>query len=386
MAARLQNVSSCSGRFLFLARPWILFCLFLFLPRFAAAQAPPWTVARITGDDISVSGAGGDVSPQDPRIIYLASGSEITVHSGQARIELVNKGVIGVCGPAKMKLLESGGAFTVAMDFGRLHISLDDATPMSVYTPFVLVVPEGIGGGPREATISLDANAAMCARATHGGVRMQQQFTGETVVVPMPEELFVNGGQLHGVSGTPGSCQCEILQARAAPSVVPAAPRQQTTVNAPPVRHPQPPANRPAAVVSREYSAPAKATEPSPAEKKVAVNQPATQTPVWKVLMPPLTFDASSPNPPSIPSPETILLVREVRVEPDWVFHGRVAPRGSPAARHASVQSVALSTPPARDAAALQKTSKKNDSPKHHGLLWRIFVGEKRCAGTGCGT
>src|ERR1700676_1320300 len=48
--------------------------------------------------------------------------------------------------------------------------------------------------------------------------------------------------------------------------------------------------------------------------------------PVYTVLMPPLSFDANSPEPPPDPGPETILLVREVRLRPSVEFRGHVDP------------------------------------------------------------
>jgi hypothetical protein len=53
---------------------------------------------------------------------------------------------------------------------------------------------------------------------------------------------------------------------------------------------------------------------------------PAKEEPVYKVLMPPLSFDASSPSAPPEPSPATILLVRTVRVRPTLIFRGHVEP------------------------------------------------------------
>ena len=54
--------------------------------------------------------------------------------------------------------------------------------------------------------------------------------------------------------------------------------------------------------------------------------------PVYTVLMPPLSFDAGSPEPSPDPSPETILLVREVRLRPLIEFRGHVNPAPAQAA------------------------------------------------------
>ena len=40
--------------------------------------------------------------------------------------------------------------------------------------------------------------------------------------------------------------------------------------------------------------------------------------------MPPLTFDANAPAPRPEPNPDMILLIRQVRVEPELVWTGRV--------------------------------------------------------------
>jgi hypothetical protein len=375
MLARLQNVRCHAGVCFRRAVSGSLLLLLLVLPRLAAAQAPPSTIARVTGDDISVSGPGGTVSPQDSRTIYLSSGSEITVHAGQARIEFVNGGVIGVCGPAKLKLLESSGAITLAMDFGRLHILLDNATPLVIYTPVMLAVPLAISEATREATLGLETDGRMCVRATRGGVRLQQQFTGETLVVPEPQEMFLSSGQLHPVPGATGTCQCGVLPARA---IVPAVPKVRTEKTAESVAPPiQTPAKKPV-TVAREYSVPAKPPELKPAEKKPPQSHPATEAPVWKVVMPALIYDASSPDAQHEPNADTILLVREVRVEPDWVFRGRVEAREE--------ASPVVEAPKPAGNGPQPKPPKKNDAGGIKGFFRRIFGGGAPCAGAGCPT
>ena len=54
--------------------------------------------------------------------------------------------------------------------------------------------------------------------------------------------------------------------------------------------------------------------------------------------MPPLSFDAKSPEPPADPAPETIRLVREVRLRPSAEFRGHVNPAPS--------QEIAVYVPP----------------------------------------
>ena len=348
----------------------------LLLPRVISAQAPDGTIGRIMGDDITVAGAGGAVSPDDLRVIYLASGSQITVHSGPARIELASGGVIGICGPAKMKLLESGGAFTLAMDFGRIHVHLDDATPLTLYSPLVVATPMAISEGPRDAAFGVDVSGTMCVRAARGGVRVEQQLSGSTIIVPEPLEITWMGTALRPVSA-PGSCTCEILEARASPppqvAPVPGKAPEKSVASAENKRPALP-------SVSREYSILAPAKSASSSGQETPPDIPATEAPVWKVLMPPLRFDAAAPGPPPaalVPSPsdETILLVREVRIEPQWVFRGRVE-AGAPSA-HLDAQN-----PPGATQNPSAKTQKKPGGIR--GFFRRLFGGGSPCVGVGC--
>ncbi len=75
----------------------------------ARADDPPSdAIGTIEGEAISVQGpmsvnaANGEVKT------VLRSGSELTVKSGQAHIELVEGGNITICGPAHLSLLKSG--------------------------------------------------------------------------------------------------------------------------------------------------------------------------------------------------------------------------------------------------------------------------------------
>jgi hypothetical protein len=312
----------------------------LFLPMIAQAQLPAGVAGMITGDDVSVENAAGIGAPEGSHSIYLTSGSKIIVHSGQGRIELTGGAEVGVCGPAELTLLEANGAFTLAVNFGRVHIRLDAGTPISVYTPLIVAMPLAIGEGPREAVLGLDTNGAVCVRAVQGGIRLQNQLSGESLIVPQPKEIFLAPGQLQPSPAVRGVCECGILQARAAPPVTTAVPTAviPRPSNTPPPNVPTandiPPA-KPASPVPATNFAPRTETEVSvpahvnmnetpPAPRKPEPPQPATEEPVWKVMMPPLTFDYANPTPPPDPTPDAILLVREVRVDPGWEFHGRV--------------------------------------------------------------
>src|SRR5712692_2595935 len=325
--------------------------LLVLAPGMLRAQAPPETVGRIEGTDIAVKGAAGVEVESGRSITALASGSEVTVRSGQARLLLVEGGEIDVCAPAHFSLLKSGGAITLALDYGRIHARLEQNIPLTIYTPLIVATPIAIADRPLDATIGLEAAGTMCALAARGAVRIEQQLTGQTILVPQSGEVALAGGQLDSLRGAAGGCQCEVLSAAASPPLRPKPP--QLSVPAP--------------------AGLAKRNQPVGQEE---LRPPAIEEPIYKVMMPPLTFDAAAPPPPPGPSPKTILLVREVRVRPAEVFRGRVEKRSrAPAARPVEISA----------------TAEDSSSKKHAGLtvylgrfFRRIFAPHRRCAGAGC--
>jgi hypothetical protein len=395
-----------------------LLVLGLFVPAFLQAQGSQAIIGHIEGDDLSVQDSAASASPQNPGSILLTSGSIITVRSGQARIELTAGGQIGVCGAAKFTLLASNAAVTLAVSYGRVRVHLDGSTPLVLYTPTVVATPVAIADGSRDVTLGLEITGSLCVLASHGAVRLQQQFTGETLTVPQPTEMFLAGQQLKALPGGPSHCECDALNARAAPrpspsipatapAVVPAAPAAVAKNAAPETR------------ASVEVSVAAPPPDPHAAQtpKTPPASVPEHEETAWKVVMPTLAFDANAPAAPPEPSPAIILLVREVRIAPDWVFHGTVAaparrPSASarPAARPAAPPPAAavvtapvsarvtpavpapaakvVAPPPAAAAqkpvvASAAAPKKKNDSKP--GFFRRLF-GARRppCEGAGC--
>jgi hypothetical protein len=100
-----------------------------------SAQDFPAVIGRIEGDDLEVatttpSGVERDASPT-----VVASGSDVTLRSGHALLMLNAGGEISVCGPAHFKLIQSSGSVTLALDYGRVHPSLESSNEFSIYTP-----------------------------------------------------------------------------------------------------------------------------------------------------------------------------------------------------------------------------------------------------------
>ncbi len=311
--------------------------------RAAQAQAPE-TVGRLSGDDVAVTGAVSFDLEDGRSVAILASGSEITVRSGEARIQLDGGGEIDICGPAHLSLLKSGGAITLALDYGRVHPQLDVAVTLTIYTPFIVATPVAIGQQARNVTIGLDQQGQLCALSAKGAVRIEQQLTGNSLIVPEGGEMSFAGGELNAEVAS-GACVCQLMVAK---SSAPAPVLRELSI---PIHPP---------LESGKPSAPA--------------STPPTEEPIYHVYMPPLTFDASAPAPPPEADPQTILLVREARVRPDVVFQGRV-------------EEAAPGAAPGTDAAMQAPPTPEAKKPGVWARLFGIFHHHKAgtpCVGSGC--
>jgi hypothetical protein len=309
------------------------------------SAAKPVQVARISGADISVANGPSAAAASLP----VTSGNVVTVHSGQAHLNLESGGELGVCGPAKFQLLQSGNAMTIALQFGRIHVRLSGSFPLVIYTPFFQATPSALPEGQRDATVGLEPNGAFCARAEQGGLQIQQQLTGESLIVPQPQEVFFAGGDTKPVRNLSG-CTCALKSSASVPP--PAVPPETASPNTPPAPRQTPAPPRPntgevAAPGNKPVSTAEAGSESTPPSPQVSAQTqatwaapPAVAPPEVRVVMPALSFNADSPKSPLNPTPGEILLVREVRVLPEYVFTGRVA-----AARSQS-DSKPLSSPP----------------------------------------
>ena len=354
----------------------LLLSLFILRGGMAEAQQTPATpVGRVEGNDISVQGEatpGNDNETITPSM-YVGNGSVVTVHSGQARMTLFGGGEVDICGPAKFTLLQSGGAITLALDFGRMRVRIPSATPLRIFTPTIVATPIDIGGAERDVTVGLNLDDSLCVLAESGAMQLEHQFSGERMIVPQTGEFFLNGGKLVPVVGKPGTCQCAALRMPA----IPAGEKPEYALAPPPAAEPpqpQPEApaiNRePAGQPDLEFSVPAHANEAHPvlpAEKNPAPAVPPASAPVYTIVAPPLTFSASSPQPPPEPPIDTFLLVREARVEPEWEFRGHVDPPNfAEAMQRALGEGEATSLP-------------SLEPQKRHGGFWRslrrFFIG-----------
>ncbi len=334
--------------------------LFHALPTAAAAgtdNPPDDAVGTIEGEAIALQG------PMTVEVVHgqvktvLRSGNDIRVKTGQARMELVEGGKIAICGPAHLSVLKSGGSLTVALDSGVIRVHIDKQPAITIYTAQIQAKPMSIGEGPEDALIGFDAPGTMCVRATSGAIRLEQQLTGQSVIVPQGGDILLNNGALEGLQNTGGHCACEMQWAKndapppevsriatteeirqrdeeakkASPPPTPApAPAPEKTATA----EKAPASEKPVEAERQPVTSDNAPADKTPAERPAAPKQ----EPVYQVFMPPLAYDAHAAVQPDNFDPKLIMLVRRVRVRPTLIFQGRVE-------GEAAVQSVAAVKP-----------------------------------------
>lgn len=284
-------------------------------PRAAAAipdEPPSDTIGSIEGDAISVQG------PMTVQVVngavktIVRSGSDIRVKTGRAQINLVEGGKIVICGPAHLSVLKSGNSVTLAVDSGTVHAYLNHGPALTIYTAQIQAQPIAIGSGSQDVLVGFDTPNSMCVRAKNGAIRLEQQLTGQSLVVPQNGDILLLNGQLAGVQSGAGHCGCPLEEVKTIP------PRMADQIG----------------IVASATDSKPNADSPKPAAPPVAVT-PSPDQGEYHVYMPPLRYDASA-KVQDTPDPALIVLVRHVRVRPTLIFESTV--EGDPV--------VAENTPP----------------------------------------
>ena len=312
---------------------------------FAAAAArsdDPGTdsVGVIDGESIAVSGPMRVEAIHGQVKTVLRSGSDVRVKSGAARIDLVEGGQITICGPAHFSVLKSAGSLTLALDSGTIHAHIESEPALTIYTPQIQAQPISIGGGAKDILVGFDTPGAMCVRATRGAVRLEQQLTGQNIVVPQAGNVVVLNGQLDNLRTSSGQCACELQVAKVAP---------------PPA--PEPENNRVAATEEPRK----KSVESRPGTGSVGAEKTDTkEEPVYQVFMPPLVYDINNKNQPEF-DPKIIVVLRRVRVRPTLIFNGRV-----------EGEAVAAATPPPAPPPSGTATASKPPASTSDSLVDRV--------------
>ncbi|HKW87773.1 MAG TPA: hypothetical protein VJN21_03355 [Candidatus Acidoferrales bacterium] len=358
MKYRMRIGGGLIGEFLILSASACLSLVFACAP--ARAQSPQQNgaavIGQVTGADVSVAAPSQPPAPAGASPIAFAAGSTIVVHSGQARVDFTGGGELDVCGPAKFTVLASGEALTVALSFGRIHAKLDPSRPLTIYTPMIAALPLAVMSQPRDVTFGLEPDTgAMCIRAAHGAVQIQQQLSGAALIVPEPSEVSLVANPLGSTPAAAGSCRCDFDEASAkaasparvvAENTIPVgvanvAPPDQPATQQPaaPVKARTPPGSTAVPEMTEHSDLPPPV---APAAKPRAPVPPPTlppaSGPITKIVAPPLLYEAKPlPAPAGTISVATVLLAKAVVVEPEWIIHGvveepaKAARKGSPA-------------------------------------------------------
>jgi hypothetical protein len=280
----------------------VILCAALLAATAARPDEPPSdSVGVIDGEAITVNG------PMSVEVVHgqaktvLRSGSDVRVKSGAARIDLVEGGQISICGPAHLSVLKSGGSLTIALDTGTIHAHIERELSLTIYTPQIQAQSVAIGDGPQDLLLGFDTTGAMCIRANRGAIRVEQQLTGQSVLIPQAGDVLLLNGQLDNLRTSTGHCACDLQAVKATPP-------------------PQPEVSQLATADDARKRTPDAKSNMQPATVETL---PAPEEPVYQVFMPPLIYDANAKVPPEI-DPKMIVLVRRVRVRPTLIFQGRV--------------------------------------------------------------
>jgi hypothetical protein len=313
---------------------------------------PPYDVVGvIEGEAIVVSGSMNVEVVNGQARTTLRSGSDVRVKSGQARIDLVEGGNIVICGPAHFSVLKSASALTVALDSGTIHAHIKREPRLTVYTAQVQATSVAIGDGPEDLLVGFDADGTLCVRAVSGAVRLEQQFTGQSAIVPQGGDVLIANGQLDALRTPSGHCSCELQVEKDLPPPAPPATTPEVGVLA----------SKEEIRKKQDEATPQAQAQPQPkppARQMVA----ATQEPIYQVFMPPLAYDSSAKVQPDF-DPKFIILVRQVRVRSTLTFKGRV--KGDPvvvASSTAHPSSAAADPHLNQQSAAKPAAPKQNDS------------------------
>ena len=275
-----------------------------------AQAASEQVIAHIRGGDVSVD---GQMLQPASTLVSVVNGNVVTVHSGEASMQLVDGGEISICGPAKVTVLAANGQITLALEFGSVHADLPKTASLRVLTPSIVATPIDIDGRKREVTFGLDQSGSLCVVASTGAVQLEQQFTGERLIVPEAADFELHNGQLVPSTDDGLSCKCA-----AVPQILPGEPSGQHYPAPETADQIPPPAE--VALLSRTNGEHPIASADAQPTSVTAPDAP----PVNAIVLPPMVFSAASSSSADIPTEETAMLIREVHAEPEWVYSGEV--------------------------------------------------------------
>jgi hypothetical protein len=327
-----------------------LAAILLIVPVRTSAQAAQPIIGRVEGPDFVID------SPADPLNVpisadsnarLLASGNRVIVRSGQARVALEGGGDITICGASRFQVIRSGSALTVVLEYGVLDLRLDAARSVSVYTPLIVATPVVIGGEATDTSVGLGQDGKMCLRAKSGAVRIEQQLSGQELLIPQTGEISLSEGQIVSLSPSSAECTCKLDESKLHAAKLRRLYQTLGTLGSPNVSAAaESKPTQPSAAASENTSS--QASAPLPLQAQSARTPPVTDEPIYEVLMPPLSFDPNAPALSPDPAPDQIVLLRSVHVQAETVYQDVVLPRKKHAGNVESVDAKADAAAPPR--------------------------------------
>jgi hypothetical protein len=174
---------------------------------------------------------------------------------------------------------------------------------LTVYTAEIQAQTVAIGDDPREILVGFASPGMMCIRTFRGALRVEQQLSGRSVIVPQGVDVMLENAQIDAMRNGSGQCKCELQIAKS------------RTISAPGM-------GTSARVTDSGNSEAAQNTGETTHEAG-GEKSDKKEEPIYTVIMPPLRFDANAKVQAEL-DPRLMVIVRRVRVRPTLVFQGRV--------------------------------------------------------------
>ena len=84
----------------------------------------------------------------------------------------------------------------MALESGAIHARLEQEPALTVYTAQIQAQTVAIGDDPREFLVGFENPGMMCIRTYRGAMRVEQQLSGQSVIVPQGEDVMLANGQI----------------------------------------------------------------------------------------------------------------------------------------------------------------------------------------------
>ena len=84
-----------------------------------------------------------------------------------------------------------------------------------MYTAEIQAQTVAIGDEPREILVGFESPGMMCVRTYRGALRVEQQLSGRSVIVPQGVDVTLANGQIDAMRNGAGHCKCELQIAKA---------------------------------------------------------------------------------------------------------------------------------------------------------------------------